>query len=97
FSRDWSSDVCSSDLTSRLCGNRGYRFCRLPKTNTKRSSVCPNRRIMPKEAVAFYDELLADAELADSSVKMLDEGLAGSKLIFGEIGRASCRESVKTS
>jgi len=38
---------------------------------------------MPKEAVAFYDELLADAELADSSVKMLDEGLAGSKLIFG--------------
>lgn len=38
---------------------------------------------MLKEAVALYHELLADTKLADDSVKMLDEGLASSKLIFG--------------
>ncbi len=38
---------------------------------------------MLKKAVARYHELLTDTELADTSVKMLDEGLAGSKLIFG--------------
>jgi uncharacterized circularly permuted ATP-grasp superfamily protein len=39
--------------------------------------------MMLNKAVARYHELLTDTELADSSVKMLDEGLAGSKLMFG--------------
>ena len=38
---------------------------------------------MLKEAVAYYHELLDDTALAAASQKLLDEGLEGSKLIFG--------------
>src|SRR5919112_1101127 len=38
---------------------------------------------MLHEAVAYYHELLEDAELAESSRAMLDEGLERAKLIFG--------------
>ena len=38
---------------------------------------------MLKEAVDYYHELLKDEELAESSRKMLDEGLEQAKLIFG--------------
>ncbi len=38
---------------------------------------------MLKEAVEFYHQLLADAEVAESSRRMLDEGLEQAKLIFG--------------
>ncbi|HYP50415.1 MAG TPA: hypothetical protein VEQ34_05695, partial [Pyrinomonadaceae bacterium] len=38
---------------------------------------------MLKEAVDYYHELLKDEELAESSRKMLDEGLENAKLIFG--------------
>lgn len=40
------------------------------------------RRVM-QEAVSFYHQLLEDAELAESSRTMLDEGLERAKLIFG--------------
>ncbi len=38
---------------------------------------------MLKEAVAYYHELLNDADLAAASHKLLDDGLENSKLIFG--------------
>jgi len=38
---------------------------------------------MLSEAVALYHELLADDELARTSLRMLDEGLERAKLIFG--------------
>jgi hypothetical protein len=38
---------------------------------------------MLKEAVAYYHELLGDAELAAHSQRILDDGLESSKLIFG--------------
>ena len=38
---------------------------------------------MLNEAVAYYNELLSDPELARASQEMLDEGLEASKLIFG--------------
>ena len=38
---------------------------------------------MLKEAVAHYHELLKDAKLAESSRRMLDEGLETNRLIFG--------------
>lgn len=38
---------------------------------------------MLKEAVAYYHELLEDAELAEASRRELDEGLEKAKLIFG--------------
>src|SRR3989449_3096542 len=38
---------------------------------------------MLSEAVAYYHDLLADDELARSSLTMLDEGLERSRLIFG--------------
>jgi uncharacterized circularly permuted ATP-grasp superfamily protein len=38
---------------------------------------------MLKEAVAYYNELLADSAIATESRQVLDEGLEASKLIFG--------------
>src|SRR5256885_15055871 len=38
---------------------------------------------MLREAVAHYHDLLADEELAQSSLTMLDEGLERARLIFG--------------
>ncbi len=38
---------------------------------------------MLQEAVEFYHQLLQEAELAESSRRMLDEGLERAKLIFG--------------
>ncbi len=38
---------------------------------------------MLKKAVAYYNELLSDPEIARSSLEMLDRGLESSKLIFG--------------
>jgi hypothetical protein len=38
---------------------------------------------MPQAAVAFYHQLLEDAELAESSRAMLDDGLERARLIFG--------------
>ncbi|HEX8069778.1 MAG TPA: hypothetical protein VF546_07500 [Pyrinomonadaceae bacterium] len=38
---------------------------------------------MLQDAVAYYHELLGDAELAESSRALLDEGLERAKLIFG--------------
>lgn len=38
---------------------------------------------MLQEAVEFYHQLLQDAEVAESSRRMLDEGLERAKLIFG--------------
>jgi hypothetical protein len=38
---------------------------------------------MLKKAVAYYHELLEDAELAEASRAMLDEGLETNRLIFG--------------
>jgi uncharacterized circularly permuted ATP-grasp superfamily protein len=38
---------------------------------------------MLKQAVAYYHELLEDAELADSSFRILHDGLEHNKLIFG--------------
>src|ERR1043166_274992 len=38
---------------------------------------------MLNEAVTYYHELLNDQELAESSLKLLDQGLERAKLIFG--------------
>jgi hypothetical protein len=38
---------------------------------------------MLNEAVAYYHELLNDSDLAESSLKLLDEGFERAKLIFG--------------
>src|SRR5918997_1431789 len=38
---------------------------------------------MLKEAVEFYHQLLAEGDVAESSRRMLDEGLERAKLIFG--------------
>lgn len=43
---------------------------------------------MLKDAVAYYDQLLEDKELAEDSRRALDEGLEAARLIFG--GRRLC-------
>src|SRR5690606_40604016 len=87
FSRDWSSDVCSSDL---------YRFY------TQGSAFHWKTHFTPGEMAAYYTsdkELSALTShrigLEASRAFALDE--LGSKLnavLLLEIGRASCRERV---
>src|SRR5687767_3579682 len=38
---------------------------------------------MPKNAVAYYHQLLEDADLAEESRQILDDGLEHTRLIFG--------------
>src|SRR5438477_4871088 len=38
---------------------------------------------MPGEAVALYHNLLAESDLAQSSLALLDQGLERAKLVFG--------------
>src|SRR5207253_5200035 len=54
--RDWSSDVCSSDMVETL-PRRGYRFvgpvCRLPHTSDADSAETTLRSNLPAPLTAF--------------------------------------------
>src|SRR5207249_8997274 len=75
--RDWSSDVCSSDLASPadsgLVGGRRAAGARLPPTNplSAGDAVAPGGRHRPRGSGARCD---------------------GTRRAWIEIGRASCRE-----
>src|SRR5207247_8492890 len=84
--RDWSSDVCSSDLSTRLRGGR-ETYWKYPATsrtkctepdvipqNTERSPAAPSRTIVCAARVCPAAKL--------------------TTLVVGQIGRASCRASV---
>src|SRR5690606_41071292 len=83
FSRDWSSDVCSSDLATYLaCAQR-------------RSGAQFQGGVRP----AFYMDVIEDAalrpaaqqlELSAEDLRQLQRCLPESRQ--NEIGRASCRE-----
>src|SRR5690606_39280057 len=90
FSRDWSSDVCSSDLVGDLFG-AGKMF--LPQ-------VVKSARVM-KKAVAYllpFIEAEKSQGPAQTNGKVLMATVKGDVHDIGkniEIGRASCRERVR--
>src|SRR5699024_11656565 len=89
--RDWSSDVCSSDLTSSEWEERedtktAY-FKNMELSQDRTRNVLEYVMNMP--SLSKYEEWLIDNITAN--------GMSYSHRIYnnGEIGRASCREIVK--
>src|SRR5690606_40347670 len=88
FSRDWSSDVCSSDLSFVSC---------LPKSTSRISVVefSPNL-----ESNALFRDVAAALHSNDGSDQLvaINDGVTPSltsvRINSKEIGRASCRERV---
>src|SRR5690606_40594520 len=90
FSRDWSSDVCSSDLPSRAKASGAYINSALAKTEALLNG---------------YDEAIvlgADGQVSEASAANLFI-VRGGTLITPpvtsdvQIGRASCRERGEVS
>src|SRR5690606_40920023 len=85
FSRDWSSDVCSSDLTEEKLPVKGYA------SHGESWSFALALRL------ASYDLLRADGDdpilvLDDVFAELDAERRAQLADLVAEIGRASCRE-----
>src|SRR5690606_40147720 len=84
FSRDWSSDVCSSDLL-RMIDNRFNALAHWDNPNGDRYSV---------ELEIISVEMNIDAgNEAFPLIEILKTNIVDRKT--NEIGRASCRERVK--
>src|SRR5690606_40556467 len=86
FSRDWSSDVCSSDLTdsdSRYCS---FKYIELLDKSGAEISMCVGNA---------YEN--AHSESFNGTLKRQEINLNEytSKEDSAKIGRASCRERVK--
>src|SRR5690606_39944997 len=88
FSRDWSSDVCSSDLV--CAGGGGDELGQMLGTQPQRDHVL--RRARRQKLFDGWVGLVDGCEGADSDEgpELVDEAhLVG---LEDEIGRASCRE-----
>src|SRR3546814_3124735 len=83
---DWSSDVCSSDLRSLLIGGNGLwrRAISLDRSLEQHGSV-----------VLVIEGGIGAVAWPVTVLDGLGGGLPmGARRLFGEIGRASCRERV---
>src|SRR5690606_39649725 len=94
FSRDWSSDVCSSDLDVVCIGNA------LVDVLAKADDAFLAAHAIPKgsmtlidepRALQLYDAMGPAIEVSGGSAGNTATGVAS----LGEIGRASCRERVE--
>src|SRR5207253_3440791 len=90
--RDWSSDVCSSDLAVIGCGKQAAKHIsglrRIDGVELVLADKDPGlaRALGAKEGLPWVAEV--DAVLADASVAAID-------ICTPKIGRASCRERVE--
>src|SRR5690606_40320827 len=91
FSRDWSSDVCSSDLTSSslMCWAACDRLAHIAAQMGESARV----RYWRERADEIKERILAEAW--SEKRKAFVESFGGETL--DEIGRASCREGVWAS
>src|SRR5690606_40676513 len=94
FSRDWSSDVCSSDLLKSKIHRATVTQADLHYVGsvTVDESLMAAADLLPSEQVAIVD-ITNGARLETYVIP----GEAGSGIIGinGEIGRASCRERLE--
>src|SRR5690606_39504960 len=86
FSRDWSSDVCSSDLARAGCSERFRR------------TVIPERSEKAKTLIRQDSHCVRNdkSELSRGSLGRVDVAQRTDQTA-GKIGRASCRERVESS
>src|SRR5690606_40756706 len=92
FSRDWSSDVCSSDLDAALAGNRPPAANGAPEHITQKfaagTSVAEVVRLVDDDGVG---PLLRRFEpLADLLIAAAEVGVGED--VEAEIGSAACRD-----
>src|SRR5690606_40589983 len=92
FSRDWSSDVCSSDLNFTWTGtlNQGEHFAFVRVASCGVWGPWSDGRPFRVDRLAAPD--------GPNVVRILGSSLCdndGPFLALGEIGRASCREGVQ--
>src|SRR5690606_40783403 len=94
FSRDWSSDVCSSDLSVERFADAG----RLLHDVTADARLCDSRTI---QAAGWSARVMLEARTgrlgaALAAASAWERVGSGSRIQrIAEIGRASCRESVE--
>src|SRR5690606_40382918 len=81
FSRDWSSDVCSSDLIAEVAEDiahtGAYRLRR-------EVAVGIGHRLQQRAVDGFVE--------GEHAAVIAFPGISGARGLYGEIGRASCRE-----
>src|SRR5690606_39924350 len=93
FSRDWSSDVCSSDLEEQL-KNDGikYKAGSFPfKASGRARASMDTEGFVKVLADAGTDEILGVHMIGPRVADMIAEAVVGMEY---QIGRASCRERV---
>src|SRR5690606_39411718 len=88
FSRDWSSDVCSSDLVKLKDADLQplYDEGELLPDTTDDDTAAAEETFADTEATNFKEMSIQEAKTA------LDGMKTGQKITLNKIGRASCRE-----
>src|SRR5690606_40609023 len=92
FSRDWSSDVCSSDLGVEIELRRPRaRGVLTPEVGAAALEILEGRGPLAE----ILESQFIEVELADADGKIF--GPVVGDALEHEIGRASCREGVESS
>src|SRR5690606_41193073 len=92
FSRDWSSDVCSSDLRA-LRPIRPGDSVESARHVDERADIMPGRRNSSLKDPELYEELRDDGASKQKAARISNAAAARGR--SAEIGRAACREGVK--
>src|SRR5690606_39624707 len=93
FSRDWSSDVCSSDLFTIQDYSGSYEFFISGKNFLNNQGLIESGNFLHL-VVSFSEGYNGELRHSVDAINLLRE-IAG-KSIEAEIGRASCRESERS-
>src|SRR5690606_40702907 len=86
FSRDWSSDVCSSDLTTAYRLHRRKRI-RLRAGEGKRLLTTVTQRVVGQDHLGQIHRFTLAPELQQRQKTAIEQ-----EPLLDKIGRASCRE-----
>src|SRR5690606_39796868 len=88
FSRDWSSDVCSSDLIDLV---------KMPAMAKKaaEATIRPTPRLCPATGTVLEDETVASLLMRPPYRRTFRQRHVSREAELSKIGRASCRERVK--
>src|SRR5690606_40389417 len=94
FSRDWSSDVCSSDLAGTKT-SLAYMYWKETGDNSVWKGVVQDSIVMNLDdmaCVGITDDIILSSTIGRNKNYINGEALAA---LISEIGRASCRERVE--
>src|SRR5690606_39766394 len=91
FSRDWSSDVCSSDLTMDPCTVEAHRLSREDRSNVFYLPPCAD---VEKFTRVDYSNRKGAFFLGNALLVPRPQWLEPVQRLVDELGRASCREAV---